>query len=205
MLKYLFEICGAALTVLALAAAGVASAAVKVGQPAPAFSLVDVQGNPVTLDQFKGRWLALEWVNPSCPFVQKHYNSGNMQKTQRAARELNVRWLQISSTNSNHPEFKDGPNLMAWNVAMKSLPSQVALDADGKAGRSYGAKTTPEMVLINPEGVVVYHGAIDSIRSASTRDIALAVNYMEQAMREATAGKPVSVPESQPYGCSIKY
>jgi peroxiredoxin len=205
MLKYVFLKCSALIVSLALVVLGTAQAAVKVGQPAPALTLIDVQGTPVSLDQFKGRWLALEWVNPSCPFVQKHYNSGNMQKTQRVARELNVRWLQISSTNSNHPEFRDGPSLMAWNVAMKSLPALVALDADGKTGRAYGAKTTPEMVLINPEGIVVYHGAIDSIRSASTRDIALAVNYMEQAMREATAGKPVSVPESQPYGCSIKY
>jgi len=205
MLKYVFRKYALVLFSLGLLAFGSAQAAVKVGQPAPALTLTDVQGAPVSLDQFKGRWLALEWVNPSCPFVQKHYNSGNMQKTQRAARELNVRWLQINSTNSSHPEFKDGPSLMAWNVAMKSLPTRVALDADGKTGRTYGAKTTPEMVLINPEGVVVYHGAIDSIRSASTREIALAINHMEQAMREATAGKPVSVPESQPYGCSIKY
>jgi peroxiredoxin len=183
----------------------VGQASVPVGVAAPAFSFNDLQGKPFSLKDYAGRWVALEWTNPDCPFVQKHYNSGNMQSTQKQAMDAKVVWIQINSTNPNHSDYKSPKDMLAWNSAMKALVAHAALDTDGKVGKAYGAKTTPQMVLIDPKGVVVYHGAIDSIRSASAGDIPKATNYMKQAMTEALAGKAVSVPESSPYGCSVKY
>lgn len=183
----------------------VGQASVPVGVAAPAFSLNDLQGKPFSLNDYAGRWVAMEWTNPDCPFVQKHYNSGNMQSTQKQAMDAKVVWIQINSTNPNHSDYKSPKDMLAWNSAMKALVAHAALDTDGKVGKAYGAKTTPQMVLIDPKGVVVYHGAIDSIRSASAGDIPKATNYMKQAMTEALAGKAVSVPESSPYGCSVKY
>jgi cytochrome oxidase Cu insertion factor (SCO1/SenC/PrrC family) len=175
------------------------------GSLAPAFSLTDTSGKGFSLKDFSGRWVALEWVNPECPFVKKHYQSGNMQSTQKQAADGKVVWVQINSTNANHSEYKSPKEMAAWNTEMKAVGVIAALDSDGKVGRAYGAKTTPQMVLINPQGTVVYHGAIDSIRSANPADIARATNYMKQAMTEALSGKPVSVPESVPYGCTVKY
>lgn len=175
------------------------------GSLAPAFSLTDTSGKALSLKDFSGRWLALEWVNPECPFVKKHYQSGNMQSTQKQAADGKVVWVQINSTNANHSEYKSPKEMAAWNAEMKAVGVIAALDSDGKVGRAYGAKTTPQMLLINPQGTVVYHGAIDSIRSANPADIARATNYMKQAMTEALSGKPVSVPESVPYGCTVKY
>jgi cytochrome oxidase Cu insertion factor (SCO1/SenC/PrrC family) len=182
-----------------------AMAAAPPGAPAPGFSLTDVSGKAFSLKDFSGRWVALEWVNPECPFVKKHYQSGNMQSTQKQAADSKVVWVQINSTNANHSEYKSPKEMAAWNTEMKTVGVIAALDSDGKVGRAYGAKTTPQMVLINPQGLVVYHGAIDSIRSANAADIARATNYMKQAMTEALSGKPVSVPESVPYGCTVKY
>lgn len=180
-------------------------AAAPAGGVAPGFSLTDLKGKPFALQDYAGRWVALEWTNPDCPFVQKHYNSGNMQSTQKQAMDAKVVWIQINSTNPNHSDYKTPEAMLAWNIEMKAQVAHAALDADGKVGKTYGAKTTPQMVLIDPKGVVIYHGAIDSIRSASAGDIPKATNYMKQAMAEVLAGKPVSVSESTPYGCSVKY
>jgi peroxiredoxin len=179
--------------------------AATAGSLAPAFSLTDTSGKVFSLKDFLGRWVALEWVNPECPFVKKHYQSGNMQSTQKQAADSKVVWVQINSTNAGHSEYKSPKEMAAWNAEMKAVGVIAALDSDGKVGRAYGAKTTPQMVLINPQGMVVYHGAIDSIRSANPADIARATNYMKQAMAEALTGKPVSVAESVPYGCTVKY
>lgn len=175
------------------------------GSSAPPLQVMDLGGKPVQLADYKGRWVALEWTNPECPFVQKHYNSGNMQATQREALEKKVVWIQINSTNPNHSDYKPPDTMRAWNASMRAQPTHATLDQDGKTGMAYGAKTTPQMVLINPEGKVVYHGAIDSIRSANPADIPKATNYMKQAINEALSGKSVSVPTSVPYGCSVKY
>lgn len=175
------------------------------GKPAPALDLLDLNGNAVSLADHKGRWIVLEWTNPECPFVQKHYKSDNMQATQREVTGKKVFWIQINSTNPNHPEFKTPAKMADWNSQMKASPSVATLDREGKTGRAYGAKTTPQMVLINPNGVVVYNGAIDSIRSANAADIPKATNYLKQAVQEALGGKPVSMPSTTPYGCSIKY
>lgn len=182
-----------------------AYALVAPGNIAPPLHAMDTNGKTLNLSDYKGRWVALEWTNPECPFVQKHYNSGNMQSTQRDATEQKVVWIQINSTNPNHPEYKSAEAMKAWNASMRAQPTHSALDREGKTGRAYGAKTTPQMVLINPEGKVVYHGAIDSIRSANPADISKSTNYMKQAINEALAGRPVSTATSVPYGCSVKY
>ena len=175
------------------------------GQTAPPLFLKDVNDQPVPLNALKGRWVVLEWTNPDCPFVQKHYKSGNMQATQRHSRERNVVWIQINSTNPNHPEYKTAAQMATWNKSLQATPTVIALDIEGQTGRAYGARTTPQMVLINPNGRIDYHGAIDSIRSANPADIANAINYVKQAIEETLAGKPVSVKSATPYGCSVKY
>ena len=182
-----------------------AAASADPGKPAPAIAVVDLDGKALSLNELKGRWVALEWTNPDCPFVQKHYNSKNMQETQKFAADNKITWVQINSTNPNHGDYKTPQQMKSWNAAMQALLSHATLDSAGKTGKAYGAKTTPQMVLINPQGTVVYNGAIDSIRSANPADIPKATNYFKQAMAESVAGKPVSTPSTTPYGCSIKY
>lgn len=182
-----------------------AAASAEPGKPAPVISVVDLDGKAIVLHDLKGRWVALEWTNPECPFVQKHYNSKNMQETQKFAADNKIAWVQINSTNPSHGDYKTPQQMKSWNAAMKAALSHATLDNAGKTGKAYGAKTTPQMVLINPQGTVVYNGAIDSIRSANPADIPKATNYFKQAMAESMAGKPVSMPSTTPYGCSIKY
>jgi hypothetical protein len=182
-----------------------AHAMAEPGKQAPAIALVDLDGKPVSLSDFKGRWVALEWTNPECPFVQKHYNSKNMQDTQKFAADKKIAWVQINSTNPSHGDYKSPQQMKAWNTSMQAVLSHATLDPGGKTGKAYGAKTTPQMVLISPDGKVVYNGAIDSVRSANPADIPKATNYFKQAMAESAAGKPVSTPSTTPYGCSIKY
>lgn len=182
-----------------------AYASAEPGRPAPALSLVDLDGKPLSLSDLKGKWVALEWTNPECPFVKKHYNSGNMQSTQQEAAKNKFVWVQINSTNPSHGEYKTPAQMKAWNAEKKATPEHATLDQQGKTGKAYGARTTPQIVLINTQGVVVYNGAIDSVRSANAADISRATNYVKQAMAEIAAGKPVSVASTTPYGCSIKY
>lgn len=179
--------------------------AVTPGSPAPGFSLKTLEGKPFALADFKGRWVALEWVNPDCPFVQKHYNAGNMQATQRFAAANKVVWIQINSTTPTHKDYKSTAQMRDWLVAMTSQPEYSALDEPGAVGRAYAAKTTPQMVLIDPAGAVVYNGAIDDKRSANVADIPGARNHFKAAIEEVMAGKPVSQPVTTPYGCTIKY
>lgn len=190
---------------LALLGAATLAQAVTPGSAAPAFSLTDLQGKPLTLESLRGQWVVLEWTNPECPFVRKHYDSGNMQATQRAAADLKVTWVQVNSTNAQHGEYYPAAKMQAWLASMKAAPTYATLDASGAVGKAYGAKTTPHMYLIDPNGKVAYNGAIDDKRSASPADIAGARNHIKLAMSEALAGKPVSVAATTPYGCSIKY
>ena len=194
-----------ALLTIGLLAAGVAAAQAAVGQAAPGFSLTDTQGRAVKLSDYKGRHVVLEWVNPGCPYVQKHYNSGNMPATQKSARAKDVVWLAINSTAVDHHDYRKPADLSNWLSSKQATPTQTLMDVQGSVGRAYGARTTPHMYVIDPQGKLVYAGAIDSIPSASTSDIAGATNYVNQALAESLAGKPVSKATSQPYGCSIKY
>jgi AhpC/TSA family len=159
----------------------------------------------VKLADYKGKHVVLEWVNPGCPYVQKHYNSGNMPATQKDARARDVVWLAVNSTAVDAYDYRKPADLTAWLKAKGATPTATLMDVDGKVGRAYGARTTPHMYLIDPQGKLIYAGAIDSIASANASDIKSATNYVKQALDEALAGRPLSKPTSQAYGCSIKY
>ena len=186
-------------------AAGSALAAAAVGQAAPAFTALDTAGKPVSLADFKGRHVVLEWTNPGCPFVVKHYGSDNMQATQKAATAKGVVWLTINSTAADAGDYKAPAALAAWMQQQKAAASSTLMDADGKVGRAYGARTTPHMYVIDPAGKLVYAGAIDSRPTANPAHVKDATNHVNQALAETLAGKPVSVASTQPYGCSVKY
>ena len=186
-------------------AAGSALAAAAVGQAAPAFTALETAGKPVSLADFKGRHVVLEWTNPGCPFVVKHYGSDNMQATQKAATAKGVVWLTINSTAADAGDYKAPAALAAWMQQQKAAASSTLMDADGKIGRAYGARTTPHMYVIDPAGKLVYAGAIDSRPTANPAHVKDATNHVNQALAETLAGKPVSVASTQPYGCSVKY
>jgi len=191
-------------TALVLAAAG-ALASATVGQAAPAFSAVDTAGKTVSLADFKGKHVVLEWVNPGCPFVVKHYDSGNMQGTQKEATAQGVVWLAINSTAPEATDFKAPAALSKWMQGHQTAATATLMDADGKVGRAYGARTTPHLYIINPAGRLVYAGAIDSKPTSNIADIASATNHVKKALAETLAGKPVSMATTKPYGCSVKY
>ncbi|ACV34962.1 thioredoxin family protein [Accumulibacter sp.] len=184
--------------------AGTASAQAP-GAAAPAFTINDTAGKPVALADFKGKYVVLEWTNPECPFVQKHYVSKNMQGLQKEWSERGVVWLSINSTNANHSEFKTGPEVANWMRAQGSAQKATLLDSSSATGRAYAAKTTPQMFVIDPAGTVIYNGAIDDKRSTNPADVKGASNYVRAALSEALAGKPVTVASTSPYGCSVKY
>lgn len=188
-----------------LAFAASAAAAPSVGQPAPDFTLKDTTGKAVKLSDFRGKYVVLEWTNPGCPYVRKHYNSGNMQATQQDAAARGAVWLSINSTNETAWDYMEPRKFVAWQQDKKAKPTATLMDEDGIAGRAYGARTTPHMYIVNPQGQLVYAGGIDSIASSSVDDIAKAVNYVKQGLGEAMAGKPISQATTRPYGCSIKY
>jgi len=175
------------------------------GQPAPAFTLTDLDGRKVSLADLKGKYVVLEWTNPGCPFVQKHYDSGNMQSLQKRFTGEGVQWIVVNSTSPSHSDYVKPAEQKAWLAKRGATVSVAALDADGKVGRAYAAKVTPHMYVIDPNGVLVYAGAIDDKRSANPADVKTASNYVVQAFAELRAGKPVSAPSTQAYGCTIKY
>ncbi len=182
-----------------------AAATARVGQAAPAIALVDSSGKTRSLGEFAGRTVVLEWTNHQCPFVRKHYGADNMQVQQREATADGVVWLSINSSAPGKQGHVDGSTAERLRAESKSAQTAYLLDPDGKVGRAYGAKTTPHMYVIDPQGVLRYAGAIDSIPSADDEDIAQATQYVPQALAELAAGKPVSVAVTQPYGCSVKY
>jgi hypothetical protein len=188
-----------------LAAAGFAQAAPSVGQPAPDFTLKDTTGKAVKLSDYRGKYVVLEWTNPGCPYVRKHYNSGNMPATQQDALAKGAVWLSINSTEKSSWDYMEPAKLTAWQKERKAAPSATLLDEEGTVGKAYGARTTPHMYIVNPQGQLVYAGGIDSIPSSDPDDIKKAVNYVKQGLGEALAGKPISQATTRPYGCSIKY
>lgn len=189
---------------LALATPLTTWAAASVGQPAPGFTLNDTAGKPVRLADFKGRAVVLEWNNPGCPFVRKHYQ-GNMQALQKEAAAQGVVWLAINSTETASGDYLSPAQLARWMQDKQAAPTATLMDEDGTVGKAYGARVTPHMYIVNAQGVLVYAGGIDSIPSARVDDIPKATNYVRQALAEIKAGKPVSVATSQAYGCSVKY
>jgi len=195
----------AALAVAVLAAPAGAVASAVVGEPAPAFTLTDTNGKQHSLSEYQGRFVVLEWINHDCPFVKKHYGSGNMQKLQKKWVDEGVVWLSINSSapgkQGNYPPDEANQLTAQKNAA----PTAVLLDPDGTVGQAYGAKTTPHMFVIDPKGTVVYAGGIDDKPSTDPGDIAGARNHVDHALSEATSGKPVTMASSTPYGCSVKY
>lgn len=189
----------------ALLSAATAAFAVNPGQPAPEFTLTDVSGKPVKLSDQKGKYVVLEWVNPDCPYVQKHYNSANMPNLQKEYGGKQVVWLSINSTREGHSEFKSPQQMSGWMKEKGAAPAATLLDRDSKVGKAYGAVTTPHMYVIDPKGTLVYAGAIDDKRSTNPADVKAAKNYVRVALDESMAGKPVSTASTSPYGCTVKY
>jgi hypothetical protein len=187
-----------------LFAAGAAVAVVS-GAAAPGFTIADTAGKVVRLADYKGKYIVLEWTNPECPFVRKHYSSGNMQALQKEWGGRDVVWLAINSTNAGHSEFKTPREMSDWVQAQGAAPAATLLDSTSGTGRAYGAKTTPHMFVVDPAGKVVYAGAIDDKRSANPADAKTANNYVRAALTEAISGKAVTIASTTPYGCSIKY
>jgi peroxiredoxin len=180
-------------------------AAPEVGKPAPNFSLTDLSGKEHDLSDFKGKYVVLEWVNFGCPFVKKHYGSENMQKLQKEFVDKGVVWLSICSS-APGKQGNETPDAVKKGLEQYgSVASAYLSDEDGKVGKLYNAKTTPEMFIVNPEGVLIYAGAIDDKPTPKPETVAGAKNFVKAALNEATSGKPVSVPSTKPYGCSVKY
>ena len=194
-----------ALLTLAASAALFAADSPAVGTAAPDFSLTDSKGKTQSVSQYKGKYVVLEWFNPDCPFVKKHYGSGNMQKLQEEFTGKGVVWLSIDSSAPGMEGNLSPEQANAKMAEWKTKQTALLLDPDGKAGRTYGAKNTPQMFVINPEGKIVYEGAIDSKPSSNAADIANSTNYVKVALDESLAGKTVTTPSSRPYGCSVKY
>ncbi len=176
-----------------------------IGAAAPDFSLPDTGGKTHALSQYHGKYVVLEWTNPDCPFVRKHYGSGNMQSLQKTYRAKGVVWLTIDSSAPGKQGNYSADELAKWDKSQGAAPTAVLLDTDGRAGREFGAKATPHMFVINPKGELIYEGAIDSIASADKEDIQKATNYVKAALDEAMAGKPVTTAQTRAYGCGIKY
>lgn len=194
---------------LSLAAAGAllalsAQAAVKVGEPAPAFSLPGDDGKTHALADYRGKTVVLEWTNDGCPFVKKHY-AGNMQSLQKTYTAKDVVWLSVVSSAPGKQGSVDAAGAKALTQSRGAAPTSVLLDPTGEVGRLYDAKTTPHMYVIDGKGKLVYAGAIDSNPSADPADIPAATPYVKNALDETLAGKPVTVAVTKPYGCSIKY
>lgn len=192
-------------TTLSLLLALATLAHAEVGQPAPDFTLPSCEGKTVSLSDFKGKTVVLEWTNPGCPFVKKHYDSGNMQKLQKAAADKGVVWLTICSSAPGKQGHMTAAEAMSNCSANGIASAAYLLDADGKVGKVYGAKRTPEMYVINKDGILVYHGAIDDNKSPDPSTIPGAKNYVSLTLDEVLAGKPVSTPKTEAYGCSIKF
>ena len=182
-----------------------AAEAPKVGATAPGFSLTDSNGKKHSLGEFKGKYVVLEWFNPGCPFVQKHYKSENMQQLQREFTGKDVVWLTIDSSapgkEGNLTPEEANKQIADWKIKSTAL----LLDADGQVGHEYGATNTPHMFVIDPDGKLIYSGAVDNKPTANPDDVKGATNYVKVALDEAMAGKPVTTPTSRAYGCSIKY
>ena len=177
----------------------------EIGKPAPDFTLPDSMGKNHTLSDYAGKIVVLEWLNHGCPFVRKHYDSGNMQKLQKMAKDKGVVWFSVISSAPGKQGYATPEQANETAKEKKAVPTAILLDPEGTIGKMYDAKTTPHMYIIDKDGKLVYNGGIDDIRSTNIDDIAKAKNYVLLALGELQAGKEVSVKTSQPYGCSVKY
>ena len=182
-----------------------AGAQAVVGSPAPAFTATDSHGQAHTLNQYRGKYVVLEWHNQGCPYTHKHYVSGNMQSLQKEWTAKGVVWFTVISSAPGKQGYVTDSEENAYLAEMHADPTAVLMDPEGKLGRLYGAKTTPEMYVIDPQGKLIYEGAIDDHPTPDVSDIKGADNYLNDALSEAMAGKPVAHAYRRPYGCSVKY
>ena len=194
-----------AVSAVALGHSAPARQEAQVGQPAPGWTLTDTKGVRHSLSDYSGKFVVLEWTNHQCPFVQKHYRTGNMQATQKWAREHGVIWLSIVSSAPGTQGYVTAAQGQALMVRDHSYANAKLLDPTGRVGHAYEARTTPDIMIVDPKGTLIYSGGIDNKATPDDEDIKTAHNYVKEALQEALAGKMVSVPTSQPYGCSVKY
>lgn len=176
-----------------------------IDQPAPGFSATAADGKKIDLHALRGKTVVLEWTNHECPFVKKHYESGNIPQLQKEATAQGIVWLQVISSAPHHEGYVDGTAAIKLNAERGAAPSNTLLDPEGTLGKLYGAQASPHLFIINPQGVLVYKGGIDSIPSADKADIAKAENYVKTALGELAAGRKVTKASTRPYGCSVKY
>jgi len=200
MIKTLLITCG-----LLAATAGWSLAETEVGKAAPNFSLPDTNGKTHSLADLKGKYVVLEWYQPDCPFVRKHYRSGNMQALQKEYTAKGVTWFSIDSSAPGEEGSYPASKLNEISAQDSAARTAMLLDPSGEVGRLYGAKTTPDMYVIDPSGILVYKGAIDNKRSTDLADVKTATNYVKVALEAVMAGKTVATTATQPYGCSVKY
>ncbi|MCG6990041.1 MAG: thioredoxin family protein [Gemmatimonadetes bacterium] len=177
----------------------------EIGQAAPAFTLPDTYGKEHALEQYSGKWVVLEWLNYDCPYVRKHYSSGNIPGQQKKWTDQGVIWLAVVSSAPGKQGYFEPAAMNARSAKEGSRATAVLLDPDGTVGHLYDARTTPHMFVIDPQGVLRYMGGIDDVPSARVGDLQRATQLVDQALTELFAGKPVSVTTSRPYGCSVKY
>jgi peroxiredoxin len=177
----------------------------RVGALAPDFTATDSRGQTESLPQYRGKYVVLEWHNHDCPYTRKHYVSGNMQALQKEWTAKGVVWFTVISSAPGKEGYMTASEENAYLAQVHAVPTAVLLDPEGKLGRMYSAKTTPQMVVIDPSGKVIYDGAIDNRRTDNVDDIHGADNYVSDALTEAMAGKPVVTPYTRPYGCYVKY
>jgi peroxiredoxin len=190
---------------IAIAALAIAAFAVKAGDPAPDFTGADSHGQTHKLSDYRGKFVVLEWHNNGCPFTKKHYESGNMQRLQKEWTNKGVVWFTVISSSPGSQGYVTAGEENDYMQKMHAAPTAALLDAKGDIGHLYGAKTTPHMFVINPQGQVVYNGAIDDKPTPDPSDINGAKNYVSEALQQAMAGQTVAVATTRPYGCSVKY
>jgi peroxiredoxin len=195
----------ASIAAASLAFAGAASAERKVGAPAPAFSAIDSNGKTVNLGDYKGKTVVLEWTNDGCPYVRKHYGSGNMQSLQKKWTDQGIVWLSVISSPPGEQGFADAKRANELTVDRKAAPSAVLLDPKQNIARAYGASVTPHMYIVTPDGTLAYVGAIDDKPTSRNADLQGARNYVDEALTLLKEGKPVSMPSTRAYGCVVKY
>jgi peroxiredoxin len=193
------------LALTACAASDTAAGAARVGDPAPAFTATDSKGVTHDLSAYKGKLVVLEWHNRECPYTQKHYESGSMQKLQKEWTAKGVVWLTVISSAPGEQGYVTAAEQNAHLEKVKAAPTAALLDPKGEVGRLYGARTTPHMFIIDGTGALIYNGAIDDRPTTDAADVQGATNYVATALQQATAGKPVATATTQPYGCNVKY
>lgn len=191
--------------IAAIGLAATAQAAPQLGAPAPDFTGIAADGRTLSLSDFAGRTVVLEWTNHDCPYVRKHYETGNMQAVQKDAAEDGVVWLSVISSAPGSQGHVSPAQAEALSLDRAAAPEAVILDAEGAIGRAYAAMTTPHMYIIDPSGALVYQGAIDDKRSSRASSVEGAENYVVAALDDLAAGRAVQTAQTRPYGCSVKY